>query len=114
MGYQILAISPDTPENLKPTVDRHSLGYQLLSDSELTAAKAFGIAFHLDEPMFERYKGFGIDLEAASGQDHHQLPVPAVFVCDDKGKVAFSYVNPDYRVRVDPSVILAAAKAELK
>ena len=34
LGYQIIAISPDSPQGLNDTDDKHSLGYQLLSDSE--------------------------------------------------------------------------------
>ena len=59
----------------------------------------------------EQYEGFGIDLEKASGENHGQLPVPSVFVLDQDGVIQFHYVNPDYRVRIDPDVILAAAKA---
>ena len=57
--------------------------------------------------------GYGIDLEEASGYDHHLLPVPAVFVIDPEGVIDFQYVNPDYRARLDPNVLLAAARAAL-
>ncbi len=50
----------------------------------------------------------------ASGQTHHQLPVPSVFIVGKDGKIGFSYVNPDYRVRLEGDVMLAAAKAVLK
>ncbi|MGB6123135.1 MAG: peroxiredoxin-like family protein, partial [Bacteroidota bacterium] len=33
MGYQILAISADRPSKLRESVDKHSLGFTLLSDS---------------------------------------------------------------------------------
>lgn len=114
LGYQILAVSADKPANLQPTVDRHSLAYTLLSDADLDAAKAFGLAFQLDQATIDRYKGFGIDLEEASGHSHHQLPVPAVFIFDDQGTVAFEYVNPDYRVRIPPDLVLAAARTFAK
>ncbi len=77
----------------------------------MEAARAFGIAFKLDEKTKEQYQGFGIDLAEASGESHWQLPVPSVFVLDADAKIQFHYVNPDYRVRIEPSVILAAAKA---
>lgn len=110
LGYQILAVSADKPANLQPTVDRHSLGYTLLSDADLEAAKAFGLAFRLDQATLDRYKTFGIDLEEVSGHEHHSLPVPAVFIFDSEGRVAFEYVNPDYRVRIPPDLLLAAAR----
>jgi peroxiredoxin len=79
----------------------------------MEAAKRFGVAYQLDEVTVEKYKGYNLDIEAASGQTHHMLPVPAVFVLDRSGRIAYSYVNPDYKVRLDPAVLIAAAKAAL-
>jgi peroxiredoxin len=114
LGYQILAVSADKPANLQPTVEKGSLAYTLLSDADLEAAKAFGIAFQVDEATVERYRGFGIDLEKVSGETHHQLPVPGVFIFDDDAKLAFEYVNPDYRVRIPADLVLAAARTFAK
>ena len=93
-------------------MDKHSLTYDLISDASTEGAQAFGIAFQVPEDLVKRYKsGFGIDLEDASGKTHHILPVPAVYIIDKEGIVQFSYVNPNYRVRLQPSILLAAAKA---
>ena len=86
------------------------LGYTLYSDSGLDAARAFGIAFQLKPEEFELYKGFGIDLEAAAGRDHHQLPVPSVFLVESGGTIRWVYSNPDYRVRPDNAKLLEAAR----
>ena len=109
-GAQLLAISMDQPSKLKATPHRDKLGYQLLSDSDAAAAKAFGIAFRVDDATVEKYKGYGINLETASGKDHHLLPHPAVFVTDTTGKIRFAHVNPDYKVRLKPAKILEAAQ----
>lgn len=112
LGYQILAISPDRPEELAKSIKKQSLGYTLLSDSDMTVARAFGLAFRVDEELVNQYKTkYGIDLEAASGQKHHELPVPAAFIVDTSGKIRFEYVNPDYKVRVDTEKLLAEARA---
>ena len=103
-------MAPDTPENLKPTLDKNELTYQLYSDAQAEAMRGFGVAWKTKAEMREQYKGFGIDLETASGETHHLLPVPAVFLVD-KGKVVFQYVNPDYKVRLEPGILLAAAKS---
>ena len=115
MGYQIIAISPDRPEILNRPAEQYQLNYQLLSDSMMTAAKSLGIAFRLDDKTFTKYKNeYGIDIEADSGQPHHLLPVPAAFIVDTKGIIHFSYINPNYKIRVDSKVLLAAAKAALQ
>jgi peroxiredoxin len=109
MGYQVLAISPDRPEELAKTLDKQELTYELLSDSDVALARAFGLVFHVDDPTVEKYRGFGIDLEQASGRDHHMLPVPAVYIVDTAGVIRFAHWNPDYKTRLAPEDLLKAA-----
>lgn len=110
-GVQLLAISMDQPAKLKATPDREKLHYRLLSDSDATAATAFGIAFKVDDKTVEKYNGYGINLDAASGNDHHILPHPAVFIANTNGVIRFAHVNPDYKVRLEPAKILETAWA---
>lgn len=113
LGFELLAVSADRPSNLQPSIDKHELGYTLYSDKTMAAARAYGIAFTMSAEGLARYKSNGIDLEAASGETHHQLPVPSVFIYRD-GRMTFQYVNPNHRERADPEVILAAARAAAK
>lgn len=114
LGYQIIAVSPDRPELLQQTDQKHDLNYTLLSDSKMEAAKALGIAYKLDKGARKEYQEYGIDLEKSSGQKHHLLPVPAAFLLNKEGEVTFSFVAPDYTTRVDNEILLAAAKSQLK
>jgi peroxiredoxin len=109
-GAQLVAISMDKPEKLKATPDRESLGYQLLSDSDATAVRAFSLAFKVDDATIKKYQGYGIDLDAASGRDHHLLPHPAAYVVDPTGKVQFAHFDPDYKARLSPQEILKAVQ----
>jgi len=113
IGYQIVAISADRPSKLQESIGKQDLGFQVLSDSTMSAAVQFGLAWQMPDDMVEKYTGYGIDLEAASGQPHHVLPVPAVFVVGTDGVVRYQYVNPNHRVRLDGSVLLAAARSEM-
>jgi len=109
-GGQLLAISMDQPSKHKATPDRDKLHYRLLSDSDAVAAKAFGIAFKVDDATVEQYKTYGINLDAASGNDHHILPHPAVFIVNTNSVIRFVHVNPDYKVRLEPAKILEALR----
>ncbi len=111
LGVQLVAVSPDRPEKLRPTREKQNLGYQLLSDSDMNAARALGIAFKVSSGTRETYDEYGIDLEEASGRDHHLLPVPAVFVVDRDGTIRFVHANPDYKSRLDPAVMMAVVRA---
>lgn len=114
LGFVIIAISPDKPQKLGESINKHQMGYTLLSDSTMEAARAFGIAFKLDDELLAKYAQFGIDLKDASGYDHNMLPVPSVFIIDTDGTIKFKYVNPDYKIRLSPEVLLAALKAKVK
>jgi peroxiredoxin len=110
LGYQLIAISPDEPGTVCQTITKYGFSYQFLSDSQATAAKAFGLAFRLSGDMVEKYKRQGIDIEAASGESHHILPVPAVFVVGREGVIAYNYANPNYKQRMHTDVLLSTAR----
>ncbi len=108
-GYQIIAISPDLPEELNKTLTKDHLNYKLFSDSKADAMKAFGVGFRLDDQTFTKYRDqYRIDLERSSGQKHHILPVPSVFVVNAKGKITFVHSDPDYKVRIKGQALLDA------
>jgi peroxiredoxin len=110
-GFQIIALSPDQPAKLRAKPAQEKLRYALYSDSTMAAAQAFGIAFKVPDELVAKYKdSYRIDLEADSGQTHHLLPHPAVFIVDAQGIIRFVHVDPDYRVRLEPAAILVALK----
>jgi len=112
LGYQLIAVSTDRPQKLKETLGKNAIKYTLLSDNKMTASRAFGLAFKVPDELVKKYKNqYKIDLEDASGETHHLLPVPAAFIIGTDGVIKFGYINPDYKVRVEPMVLLAAAEA---
>ncbi len=114
LGFQIIAISPDKPEELLKTDEKHELGYELLSDSKAEAITKLGLAFKVGTATKVKYKTFGIDLKKSSGEDHSLLPVPAAMLVNEKGLVTFNFIAPNFKVRVSNEVIMAAAKAQLE
>ncbi len=107
----MIALTADRPAKLAQSLGDKGLGYALYSDSSLLAARKFGIVFQLDDESLARYLRFGIDLEDASGHDHHQLPVPSVFLVEAGGTIRWVYSNPDYRVRPENEKLMRAARA---
>lgn len=105
-GFEMIGVSPDSVESTKANVDKSSIPFSLYSDSELNATSGFGLAFKVDDATVTKYKGFGIDLEKASGQTHHALPIPAIYVVNKEGVVTFAHSNPDYRQRLDAKDLL--------
>lgn len=110
LGYRIHAVSPDKPEKVAAATVEAEFDYALYSDAPAAAATAFGLAFRVDAETYEKLLGYGIDLEAASGHDHHLLPVPAVFIIDRDAIIRFRYYNPDYKERLSGDELLQAAR----
>lgn len=103
LGYQIIAVSPDSPKNLKVTGEKEDLNYLLLSDSKGELTKAVGIAFQAPatyESMLSK---------SSDGFNTSFLPVPAVFILNEKGEIQFEHITPDYKNRISDELLLAAA-----
>jgi peroxiredoxin len=113
MGYDLYFLSADKPEILFSSLKEPDIKYTLLSDARMTAARAFGIAFRVDDETYKKYQGYGIDLEQASGEKHHELPVPAVFIVDRGGVVRFAHANADYSKRLENAPLISAARRAL-
>lgn len=108
LGYQILAITADAPADMPPTTEKYELSYTLLSDVDMQASDAFGLAFYLDARTSERYEQrFKM---SAKHEGRYWLPVPAVYIVGKDGKIAFVHTDPNYRERLPIADLLAAAK----
>ncbi len=109
-GFEIVFLSTDRPAILYSSLKAENIHYTLLSDSTLEAAKAFHIAYRLDEATLAKMQGYGIDLDATTGEALHELPVPSVFIIDTTGVIRYVYSNPDYTVRLGADALWAAAQ----
>jgi peroxiredoxin len=114
LGYQIIAVSPDTAEGLQKMAGKNHLDYRLLSDHGMEASKAYGTAFRLSPAVEKSYRGHGVPLTPIPGAEGYWLPVPTVYLIARDGLIKFVYSNPDYKVRLSSEALLAAAKAAAK
>ena len=110
MGFQLILIAPDRPAKIGETKEKYGLQGSFLSDSRMAAARAFRIAYQVDADTLKQLKEYGVDLEEASGESHHQLPVPAVFIAGVNAVIQFTYAHPDYTVRIRSEMLLAIAE----
>jgi peroxiredoxin len=109
MGYQLIAISTDSPDNLTKSIGKHQLSYTLLSDADLSVSKQFGIAFKAPA-------AYGNTLIAGSNGKNVDklLPVPSLFILDQKGIIQFEYINPDFKQRIGSDLLQSVAGALVK
>lgn len=101
-GYQIIAVSPDSPKNLTETMSKDKVNYTLLSDSDGAFAKAFGIAFQAPEG-YAKYLNNGSE----NLNTDLYIPVPSLFILNTDGAILFEYVSPDFKHRITNELLLS-------
>lgn len=106
LGYQILAVAPESWEDVKKFSEEHTLDYALVSDPTLAAARGFGVAFYLGAEKAAAYRGYGATVPEGA------LPVPSVFLANADGEITFVYSDPDYKVRLSTEDLVKAARAQ--
>lgn len=106
-GATLLAITPEKPENISKTIAKTKASYPILFDEDLKIMKSYDVAFGLDSNTIARYKKFGIDFESSNGINGAKLPVPALYIINQKGVIIFRHFDPDYTKRVSVKEILS-------
>ena len=111
LGAGLVAVSPQKPEFSRAGSAQHALRFPVLSDAGSRVARRYGLVYQLSEALQDAHAQGGIVLPDINGDADWQLPVPATFVVETSGRVALSYVDVDYRNRLEPAEILAALRS---
>lgn len=101
-GVTPVFVSVDRMEESARTTAAYDIPFPVLSDPDLVAHKAFRVMHQADSDEVARLRGFGHDLEASSGRDHHVIAIPSIFLVDREGLVRWAHADRDYKRR--PSV----------
>ncbi len=97
---EILAVSPDTKENLLQMMENIA--------EEDSVASDFPFLSDLDLRVINRYGIFNPD---GAGGGRFQVPHPATFVIDKAGVVRWSFIEVDYSIRPTNEQIIEALEA---
>lgn len=112
LGARLVAVTPETPDNSLTTKQKNDVAFEVLSDTGNRVAREFGLVFRLPDALNDAYVNqFGVDVEAANGDQTHELPIPATFVIGKGGEIIKAYVDPDHSRRLDPDDIVESLKS---
>jgi peroxiredoxin len=109
---QLVAISPQLPDETLSTAQKNELEFDVLSDISNQVAEQFGLLFTLDTRIQALYTQFGIDFEHYYGDNSFTLPLPATYVINQDGIITYAFLNEDYTLRAEPMDVLAALESE--
>ncbi|WP_108810390.1 redoxin domain-containing protein [Sphingorhabdus sp. Alg231-15] len=111
LGGQLIAISPEKPDNSLTTIEKNALTFPVLTDTGNRLAKALGIAFELPAELQQLFTNFGMNLDGLNAETGWALPIPATFVVGGNGQIVLADVDIKYTRRLEPSEALAALKS---
>lgn len=108
LGAELVAISPQSPEKTEWTETKNQLTFTVLSDPGGVVAKKYRLIYKVGGATSALYSAMGIDLAKTNASAVAELPVPATYVVNRDGQIAYSFVDADYKKRSDPADIVAA------
>ncbi len=109
-GAELVAISPETPDNAAATVERNGLQFPVLTDAGNQVAREYRLVWELDAKMRAVYEKLGHPLPKMNGNNEWTLPVPAGFVVAQDRRISYAHVQTRIDRRIEPQVALDAVQ----
>lgn len=108
-GVKLVAVSAQVPVDAE-LVQRHVLGFPVLSDPDYALARRLNITFFPeDQPEVPEGASW---IGRTLGTDSYEIDQPAVLVLDRNARVLFFDVSPDWLHRTESETILAALQEQ--
>jgi len=106
-GASLVAITPESIENVEQTVKFHNLTFTVIYDCQEKIMKDYDVMFNVtDEYQKKILTTLSTDIAKNNGRDAARLPVPATYIINREGSIVALYFDPDYHNRASVKWIL--------
>ena len=113
-GFSVVAITPESIENVEQTVKFHKLTFTVLYDCQEKIMKDFDVMFNVTKEYQDKiFKSLSTDIAKNNGRDVAHLPVPATFIINREGIIVAVQFDPDYHTRATVKWILRNLSAAI-
>jgi peroxiredoxin len=100
MGVNVVAITPESIENVEQTVRLHNLTFTVIYDCQEQIMKDYDLMFNVTKGYQEAIlKNLTIDIAKNNGRDVAHLPVPATYIINRQGIIVAVQFDPDFNNR---------------
>jgi len=100
MGVNVVAITPESIENVEQTVKLHNISFTVVYDCQEEIMKDYNVMFNVTKAYQDLVlKNLSIDIAKNNGRDAARLPVPATYIISREGIIVAVQFDPDYNNR---------------
>ncbi|KAF4469526.1 TSA-domain-containing [Fusarium albosuccineum] len=104
-GVTLVALTPELPDHSLTTSEKNGLKFPVLTDLHNEVAKKLNIIYNQSSAR-DLHKQFGVNIVEVNGDDSYDMPIPATLLVDSSGVVRNTYLEPDFRKRMEPKIAL--------
>jgi peroxiredoxin len=99
-GFSVVAVTPESIENVEQTVKFHKLTFTVIYDCQEMIMKDFDVMFSVtDEYQQLILKKLSTDIAKNNGHNPAHLPVPATYIINRQGIITAVQFDPNYNNR---------------
>ncbi|MEL0629304.1 peroxiredoxin-like family protein [Psychromonas aquatilis] len=111
LGAQLVAISPEVPDNSLTENEISKMSFEVLSDQDADVAAKFGVSWKVPDFVLAHMKvDHQLDIEKINNGNANIMPIPATYILNQQGIAVWRFVDVDYRVRSEPEDIINELK----
>ncbi len=99
-GASVIAITPERAEKIEKTVKKTSASFSIIYDENHRIMDSYKVTFKLSGWKRFIYALGGININKASGNKDHALPIPATYIIATNGTIYSSHFYEDYSERM--------------
>jgi peroxiredoxin len=97
LGATLVAITPESIENVEQTVKFHNITFRVIYDCMEKIMQDYGLMYNVTKAYQEMIKTtLSIDIAANNGRDVAHLPVTATYIINREGMITAAFINPDF------------------
>jgi peroxiredoxin len=100
MGVNVVAVTPESIENVEQTVKLHNLSFTVVYDCQEQIMRDYDVMFNVTQAYQDLIqKNLSIDIAKNNGKDVAHLPVPATYIINREGIIVAVQFDVDFNDR---------------
>lgn len=100
MGVNVVAVTPESIENVEQTVELHKISFTVIYDCQEQIMRDYALMYNVTKEYQDSImQHLSIDIAKNNGRDVAHLPVPATYIINRDGIIVAVQFDPDYNNR---------------